>query len=107
MTDPTFKLLFKKSRRYCVQQLQYLTSSESKAKELFIEAITKYWIKCKKDNAKNIKHPEKYILIIAKHIWYDRNKKKKPEQTSDEAAILKVLLMNGLDFHVPQKCINL
>ncbi|MGB1241848.1 MAG: hypothetical protein ACPG49_04965 [Chitinophagales bacterium] len=84
MTDPTFKLLFKKSRAYCVQQLQYLTSSESEAKELFIEAITKYWIKCKRDKVKNIKHPEKYILIIAKHILYDRSKKKKPEQASDE-----------------------
>ncbi|MFK7904362.1 MAG: RNA polymerase sigma factor [Chitinophagales bacterium] len=84
MTDPAFKLLFKKSYAHCVQQLQYLTSSKEDAEELFIEAITKYWIKSKKDNAKDIKYPKKYILIIAKHIWYDQNKKKRPEQISDE-----------------------
>lgn len=84
MTDPTFKELFQKSRVYCLQQLQYLTSSKPKAKELFIEAITKYWIMCKKNKNKNIKNPEQYILKIAKHIWYDRNKKKKHEELNDE-----------------------
>ena len=83
MASSAFKSLYKKCSQYCIQRLQRLTSSQSDAKELFVKAITKYWIKYKQGTLKNIENPEKFILVIAKNMWYDEKRKKNLEQSSN------------------------
>lgn len=87
MTDSIFDELFKKAYAYSIQRLAQLTGSSSIAKELFVKAITKYWMKQKQGELKDIEYVEKYIYTIAKNDWFDQQKKKRTEMVSNPAEI--------------------
>ncbi len=77
MADPNIEKLFKKYYVYCIQRLKRQTSSQSEAKELYIKAFTKYWLKYSKGELQNIEKPEHYLLKTARNIWLDQKRKKK------------------------------
>lgn len=85
MDELTFKSLFNKAYVFCKQRLISLTGSPKDAKDLFVKASTKYWVKFQDKGLQSIENPEQYIYTIAKNMWYDKQKKKKNERpASDE-----------------------
>jgi len=81
MNEKKFKELFDECQAFCLHRLNRLTRSKTDAEDVFMEAISRFWVDLQAGKVKHQKNIRGFLYIVAKRLWIDKTRKVQFQRT--------------------------
>lgn len=104
--EKSFEQLFYECHEYCIKQLINMTGNKTDAEEVFMEAISKFWMRLQQGKVKHQDNVKAFVLVTAKRIWIEQQRKNKMTVLSDNNSEHLYIQSGGSDFEEFDKLIK-